>query len=204
MSDATVIDSLARLRAWCEANGDARLVFDCMNPPADDAALAEAEERCGVPFPEDLKALYRFANGQDENADANEDGREVGLIPSSEHGDLAHLLMPLDEVTAYEDPDMGVLPGWIHFATNYGGDVIACDMSDDSPRRGRVIHYVHEGCDVVRRADSVADLLAKLADDLDAGKVVFDEESGLTFTQENAIDLEAAHEAGELENYLKE
>ena len=35
-----------------------------LNPPATDQQIAEAEERIGVAFPQDVRELYRIANGQ--------------------------------------------------------------------------------------------------------------------------------------------
>jgi cell wall assembly regulator SMI1 len=169
-------DAMRRIRAWCGTNGDARLVFACMNPPATDADLDAVEAKIGLKLPEDVRALYRICNGQDENAEANEDGLEVGLFPWTERV-LAHLLYPLEEVasstsTPQEPRRMpGFVVGWVPIASNYGGDEVVIDLSPDSPRPGRVLNF----------ASSLAAHLTDIADKMEAGKIEFDEEEGLNY-----------------------
>ena len=179
-----VNDAMARIRRWCEATGRAKLVFDCMNPPATDADLDAAEQRIGRPLPEDVRALYKIANGQDENAEANQDEMEVGLFPWTER-ELAHLLYDLDEhgfrITDEDEmPDMQ--SGWLGLASSYGGDEVVVDLRDDSPRPGRVLHFNHEGYDAREVAPSLARHLTDIADLMESGGIEFSElEGGLMY-----------------------
>ena len=66
-----------------------------------------------------------------------------------------------------------------------------------------MLHFLHDyGAAALRLADSVAAQLSTLADNLEAGRVVYDEDAGLTPTREHAVDLEAAHEDGRLESHI--
>ena len=186
-----VNDAMARIRRWCEANGKAKLVFDCMNPPATDADLDAAEQRIGRPLPEDVRALYKVANGQDEHAEANEDEMEVGLFPWTER-ELAHLLYPLgdeENVMSRGDPedDLDVQPGWFPLASNMGGDEVAIDLHPDSPRPGRVLHFNHEGYGAREVAPSLAQHLTDIADLMEAGGIEFNEE-GLVYVDPPGFD----------------
>lgn len=119
-----------------------------LNPPATDAAIAAAEREIGFAFPEELRALYSFADGQQEPEDVR--GATAALF--GRH----HFVTLRDALTQYRSwksiydeagadfrstynwttaragdpvhPDYW-RPGWFPFATDGGGNAYAVDLS---------------------------------------------------------------------------
>jgi cell wall assembly regulator SMI1 len=53
------------LERWLRVFDSLNIVIrNQLNPPATDQQVAEAEEQIGVAFPQDVRELYRIANGQ--------------------------------------------------------------------------------------------------------------------------------------------
>lgn len=131
---------------------------------ATDAEIDAAQERLGVCFPEELRALYRVMRSLEalEGTDGDEDAEERA------YNLLGCMLVGLDELVAVTPetryspwrfaasealdtgPDDAVQdlvgsPGWICFGTTYGGDQLAIDLTP-GPRGhvGQVIFLSHE------------------------------------------------------------
>lgn len=136
-----------------------------------------------------MRALYLLHDGQDEDA-ANEERDEPvspGLFPGIESDDLAFLLVPLKQLESYTPTTKeavhvhGYRMNWVGIGANYGGDNIVIDLNTDDPKkRGRVLQFNHEYGGAVELAPSIEAYLTTLADDLEAGRVVFDAGSGLS------------------------
>jgi uncharacterized protein (TIGR03067 family) len=184
---ARSIEAFNRIIGWLEGHRRAKSVLPSLRPPATAKAVAEFEARAKVKLPPGLAALYRRHDGQDEDA-ANEllDGEtiESGLFPSIEgRGDLPFLLVPLKELARGVRGGMpGFRKGWIPFGDNYGGDHMVIDLTSTDPgKRGRVLQFNHEyGC-AAEMAPSFEQYLEQIADGLAAKKIIWDEDSGLSY-----------------------
>ncbi|MFF9347721.1 SMI1/KNR4 family protein [Streptomyces sp. NPDC014734] len=145
---------------------------------ATEREIAAAEDRLGMPLPEELRAVYRVTRahwedwGDDEAAEKH--CRAVGceLLPLDElYVADARSRSCLWEFGAMEavvtPPDARVQglvgsPGWIAFGDNGGGDRLALDLTP-GPRGhlGQIVMLSHEeniGAELI--ADSLTDLVA--------------------------------------------
>ena len=201
-TDDRVRAAFERLRNWCENHGAAN-VFGCMRPPATDAQLDAVEAKLNVKLPADLRTLYKIANGQfdayDPDAEEADEDDGFGMFPSIEDFDLAFQLVPTGDLEQSWDRGYGWENGWVPFGTNAGGDEIVCDLAPDSPRPGRVLQFNHELAAVYPRADSVAAFLEQIADDAEAGRLMYDEDHGPMPAKGHALDFNTLHNNGELE-----
>ena len=207
-TEERVRSAFERLRTWCESNGAAG-VFRCMQPPATDDQLDAVEAKQGVKLPDDLRALYKLANGQFESYDPEKDEADApeeeeaedgfGMFPSIEDFDLAFQLVPTGDLQESWDRGYGWEEGWIPFGTNAGGDEMVCDLAKDSPKPGRVLQFNHELAAAYPRADSVAAFLEQIADAAEAGRLMYDEDHGPMPAEGHALDFNTLHENGDLE-----
>lgn len=184
---ATVKNAFGRIVKWLQGHKRGKAALASLRPPATAAAIAQFKAKANVSLPPALAALYRLHDGQDEDA-ANEklDGGAVesGLFPSIEgRGDLPFLLVPLRELTRSLNSRMpGFRKGWIPFGDNYGGDNMVIDLaSTDSTKRGRVLQFNHEYATAVEVAPSLEKYLEHIADGLASKKIVWDNDSGLSY-----------------------
>ena len=176
---------------WVTKHKKAKAILPSLNKPASAKAIAEFEAKTKLKLPAGMVAIYRFHDEQDEGA-ANHaldeasgvDSIESGLFPSLEaDGDLPFLLVPLEELQRGVKGGMpGFRRGWVPFGDNYGGDNIVLDLASEEPKkRGRVLQFNHEyGC-AAELAPSFDAYLEHIADALAAKKIVWDEDSGLTY-----------------------
>jgi cell wall assembly regulator SMI1 len=119
-------------------------------PPASAARIAVAEAAIGHAFPEDLRALYRFADGQLTPEES--DRRHPGAAVTAFFGDYAFSTLE-EALAAYRSwaevraelgvsPDQGITAragdpvyaeywrsGWFPFASDGGGNFYAVDLS---------------------------------------------------------------------------
>ncbi|MFD0562205.1 SMI1/KNR4 family protein [Kitasatospora saccharophila] len=157
-----------------------------LDPPLTPGQIEEAERRLGHRLPDDLRALYRVANGCDVMADGLWLG-SLRWLPLDEavrahanwarHPHRPDLDQPTDvRVMAEPGPPDTVRrclnhPGWIPFATADDGNYHAVDLAPaEHGRPGQVIESgrdFHDGPLYV--ADSVTSLLAAWIDLLDRG-----------------------------------
>jgi cell wall assembly regulator SMI1 len=187
---STVEQSFARIHKWLEKQDPARHALASLLPPATEAEIEQFEAKTKLQLPDPVKALYRLHNGQNEDLgnEAAGDQIESGLFPSIESGDLAYLLVPLKELirnTPKRKSDSrmpGFRLGWIPIGDNYGGDNIVIDLAiEDETKHGRVLQFNHEYGGATVLADSFNQYLAQLADDLKAGRVIWDDDCGLSY-----------------------
>ena len=177
------------------------------NPPAGDAVIERVERRLGVALPDDLRALYRAADGgtglfpgydwwvpADELLDDSGWGPHFARRRWSDWGlDWnntifdAHPAGTVRRVTGH--------PGWIPFAHGEGGtDWLAVDMSPArSGRTGQVIRIgPHHSQGPGLLADSVTAVLRRCVDALDRGRYVVEDDDHLEFMGDE-WDLLATH-----------
>jgi uncharacterized protein (TIGR03067 family) len=180
------VGAFKRIVKWLARHELAKAVLESLRKPASAAAIAEVEAKAKVKLPPALISLYRLHDGQDEDAANKALGEtiESGLFPSIEgRGDLPFLLVPLKQLKSGLSSKMpGFRKGWIPFGDNYGGDNIVLDFASKDPKkRGRVLQFNHEyGC-ATELAPSFEQYLQHIADGLNAGKIIWDAESGLSY-----------------------
>ena len=190
MSEADdAVGAFNRIIDWLKAHPKGKAVLPSLNKPANAKAIAEFEAKAKLELPDSLAAIYRLQDGQDEGAanDLLADGETVesGLFPSLEgEGDLPFLLVPLEELGKNMRGSQmpGFRKGWVPFGDNYGGDHIVLDLASEEPaKRGRVLQFNHEyGC-AAELAKTFTAYLQHIADGLKTKKIIWDEDSGLTY-----------------------
>lgn len=119
-----------------------------LNPPATEAQVAAAEAEVGFAFPEDLRALYRFADGQKNPEEVR--GTAAFLFGGYHFVTLSQAMIEYRGwKSVYDDagPDFRTTynwttaragdpvhpdywrPGWFPFASDWGGNAYAVDLS---------------------------------------------------------------------------
>lgn len=175
-----------RIEAWLAEN--AKKVVKSLRKPAKPAAIAKAEKELGVTFPVDFAASLARHDGQSETA-------ESGLFPYP--SEPAWRLLALEEILAIwktmkelvdggefanrrSTPPRGVRnawchAGWIPVADNGAGDFVAIDTAPaPSGTAGQIILFNHDSPQRPRFAASFEVWLTKLADNMEAGRYVYD------------------------------
>jgi cell wall assembly regulator SMI1 len=151
---------LDRIAVWYDANapkGTCRFA-----PPASAEALAAVEAKLGRALPDDVRALYRVANGSEGS----------GVIRGYS---LLSLEQLQDESLFWETLADGAWSrgqGWLPLTENGGGD------HDCRDAQGRVFSFSHE---VGREGDGDPTLrrwLERFASELEADRWVYSEENG--------------------------
>jgi cell wall assembly regulator SMI1 len=185
-----------RITTWLRNHPQARHILPSFNKPATAQAIADFEAKTKLKLPESVAALYLLHDGQDEDAandaleeDTGLDSIESGLFPSIESGDLAFLLVPLDELArntpknARSSRMPGFRLGWLPIGDNYGGDNIVVDLAESTPpaKRGRVLQFNHEYGGAYQLAGSFEAYLASIADGLEKKRIAFDDDAGLSY-----------------------
>jgi cell wall assembly regulator SMI1 len=159
-----------------------------LNPPATGERLAAAEEHLGQRLPDDVRALYRLADGQVqyEHPDLLQ---AAGLVGGEPFLPLARVLLHWDQWAGFESdisldefasstPEGFVRPrysvrGWIPLTHDGGGNHVGVDLDPDE--RGRVGQVITFGRDDEAHrvlAPSIGSYLEQLADLLDQGLAV--------------------------------
>ena len=169
-------ESLSQIADWLAANAP-RILHESLNPGATDAQLAALEAAVGKPLPDDYKALYRWHNGLDEEAD-NLGNFAYGMSfrPLEEVAANFHSrkqdaeAVPLKHATAQMRAGNVLNPYWLGLGFDGSHAWLYVDL-DPAPAGtyGQVIFLdeVEETAFIV--ADSVATLLADFARDLQQG-----------------------------------
>ncbi|HEV2818147.1 MAG TPA: SMI1/KNR4 family protein [Allosphingosinicella sp.] len=119
-----------------------------LNPPAGEARIAAAEAEIGFAFPGDLRALYRFADGQ--QAPEAVRGTTASLFGGYHFASLDQAMIEYRSwKSVYDDAGADFAatynwttaragdpvyadywrPGWFPFATDSGGNAYAVDLS---------------------------------------------------------------------------
>jgi cell wall assembly regulator SMI1 len=182
-----------RILAWVEQH--APDLLDHLEPGAERAELAEAETRLSMRLPTALRTFYTLQNGT------------VGfaIFPALEPDQSAFGPLAVDEIEFLEideDDDSGEMteddfdadPGirrefwnemWIPFAAaGDRGDFLILDMAPDrGGRPGQVIEWRHDTNERRLVAPSLEHLLKQVAEGMEAGRYVYDEEAGVRRTE---------------------
>ncbi|WP_052850225.1 SMI1/KNR4 family protein [Streptomyces avicenniae] len=170
--------------------------------PLDAARIARLEGSVPVPLPDDLRALYAVANGDDAE----------GLLCGHDWFGLHHVVSlhsgprwwaagetwryhRLDRVRLDAGP-LGAVrrsvdrPGWIPFTTDTGGNFLAVDMDPAAGGRpGQVIRVGRDyGEGAVHVAESVTALLRSQLEALERGSYTYDADSGHLWTEADLPD----------------
>ncbi|WP_158094336.1 SMI1/KNR4 family protein [Erythrobacter donghaensis] len=170
-----VDEAFARIRSWSEANFPA--LIEGLNPGLTEAEIANATDIAGS---EQLKQLYRLANGERRNG--------IGFF-------FGLRFMPIDELSrtaqlwrdiAQSDPELAddgefhssdpeaaitakyINSGWIAFAHDYGGNHLSVDTAPGPA--GTAGQIINSGRDEERKrviAGSLASFLSWMADTLE-------------------------------------
>ncbi len=182
--------TMDRLDQWLETHLP-ELHAD-LAPGATDAAIAEFEQQVGRAFPESLKALYRWHDGQRVEVNTGPFYGLIFLSLADARKHWASWLEIIEESSAEDLADLSafsksVKPGvvkalyasryWIPFAYDYGGNHLGVDL-DPGERGtvGQVINFGRDEDDKFVLADSLAAFLEWLVDQLESGNVVIREE----------------------------
>ena len=179
------MDGLCRIIAWYDSRGPtcpaSRRVVASLLAPATTDEIDKLRRVVGgrgfAALPDDVIAFYRVTAGQR----MPEAGHVTpGLLPWS--ADLcAHELIPIDDVPNHlSDRDggyFGYRTGWLPIARNGFGDYIVVDLRNDSPEVGRVLEFSHDWRGVHPVGRSLTAYTARLADELVAGTLIFDDEA---------------------------
>lgn len=170
------VRQLRRMEAWLTGHHPDRLPL--FRPGADPLDLHRVETRLGFPLPADVRRLYAAHDGQREGA--------PGLY-------LNQRWLPLDLVgVAWEDLRLRYGPGgalppssdcnattavlhaqawsddWLPLFGSWRGDHYCVDLHPD--RCGRVIWFLYDQLDRAVVAESLTQMLARVADGLEAGR----------------------------------
>ena len=186
-----VEDAWSRIVAWSKANNP-EAVAD-LRPGATADAIAAAESAIGVQFPDDLKTLYRLADGSEVDYPGQlDDGH--WFMPLAQAIELYEIMIefadeqPVDDYNFWRsqvDNQIISVKGpvkphsfskrWIPL-TNSNGDVHRCIDLDPAPggSPGQVIEVYPEACSHQVLADSLGDYLAKFAERLETGRFVME------------------------------
>ena len=176
----------SRIVAWVERH--APELLDHLEPGADRAELAEAEQRLSMRLPTALRTFYALQNGTIGFA----------VFPALEPDQSAFGPLSLDEIEFIEldedsdeteddfDADPGVRPEfwnpmWIPFAAaGDRGDYLMLDMAPlRGGHAGQVIEWRHDTNERRIVAPSLDVLLKQVAEGMEAGRFSYDEEEGL-------------------------
>lgn len=160
-------------------------VYESLAPGASEAEIVEAEEACGFLFPADVRQSYLRHDGQAD------EGQE--FIPGY------FILLPLPEMLSNWEGNIDVLktvkglpggsrtgvgvkavfldPAWIPFAWNIGGNQLCLDF-DPAPGGtiGQIVEFDHEADGQRCLASSFRAWLGGIVSDLEAGRLVWNEE----------------------------
>jgi cell wall assembly regulator SMI1 len=205
--------SLRRIATWLAAHAP-RILTESLHEGAAEGELSSLEAAVGKPLPEDYKALYRWRNGLDEDAD-NFGSLFYGLS-----------FIPLARVAAafqrrLQDPEMvpvmyahapvkaeNVLnPYWLQLGFD-GSHTWLCVDLDPAPagRYGQVIFVDEVNEAVFQVADSIEALLAQFADDLAQGHYSLEpdalEEGDEFLSPAASIDVNAWYQAARWQGVL--
>ena len=118
-----------------------------LRPPASAEVIAEAERATGIPFPDDLRAVYLFCDGEEDDSE--------GLFPAEGDLDINFQLISLSDLIV-QTPQFAECAGigsrFLPFATDGSGDAIG--FTPDGVGR-----YEHESVRMNILAASVEELL---------------------------------------------
>lgn len=182
--------AMERLDTWLDTH--LQEVGDDLAPGCSEAEIAEFERLVGRDFPESLKALYRWHDGQRGDADT---GPFFGLHFLSLAGARAHWeswQKVVDEASPDDMQDLSefctsATPGaikalyanayWIPFAYDHGGNHLGVDLDPgENGTLGQVINFGRDEENKYVLASSMAAFLEWLVEQLESGNAAIAEE----------------------------
>jgi cell wall assembly regulator SMI1 len=162
----------ARFGTWLQAA--APLIADSLHPPADDAALADAETQLGRALPEELRCLLKINNG----------GREViggfDLLSTESIVPAYRFMRKFAGAADLPEHLRGLLnaegsAGWIPFAHSTAGDYLCVDLEPGPAGTvGQVFGWNHDDELDSPMAPSLTAWLERVVACVEAGEIVYD------------------------------
>ena len=175
--------SWKRIETWLSENDPERL--KSLQKPATKREIAAAEKSLGVKFPEDLKKSYRVHNGQTRRSSLIVDNGTFYYMCLEEVIREWKTWADLEESGTFDPADCRCDDGiksdawfnkkWIPVFSDGGGDFYCVDMAPAKGGRiGQLILVEHEDGSRTVKASSLRDLLSQLANELEAGEIIYD------------------------------
>jgi cell wall assembly regulator SMI1 len=175
----------ARIESWLKEN--AQPVFEKLNPGATEAEISAAEKYLRQSLPSDVKALYRFRNGQAANSPSLFYGFRWFDIAAAANAWTMFDGEPSCEPSRHHVPDPGVKKawtdaGWVPFMWDGTGDYHCIDLAPaEGGTVGQIISFLHDSDDRPLLASSLEAFLEEFAAQLEQGKLVYVEEDAGIF-----------------------
>jgi cell wall assembly regulator SMI1 len=179
-----LIDSLNRIEGWL-ADHAPRILQESLNPGASDATLNALETTLGRPLPTDYRALYRWRDGLNEDADnVGSLWYGLSLLPLAEV-QAAHTYLAAQKQTSplrQASPTLKATamqnPYWLRLGFDGAHGWLLVDL-DPAPAGtyGQVLYLSETEESAFRVAGSVAELLATFAQDVAQGLYTLDEDA---------------------------
>ena len=175
--------SWKRIAAWLSENDPERL--KSLQKPATNREIASTEKSLGVKFPEDLKKSYRVHNGQARRSSLIVDNGTFYFLSLEEVIREWKIWVDLVASGTFDPVDCRCEDGiksdawfnkkWIPVFSDGGGDFYCVDMAPAKGGRvGQIILVEHEDGGRTVKASSLRDLLSQLANELEAGEIIYD------------------------------
>lgn len=177
-----VNESLSYIEQWLAAHAP-RILYESLNPGAVESELDELETTIDQPLPADYKALYRWHNGLNEEAD-NCGNLFYGMsfLPLAEvlagyrYQATQTPFSPLRQAASTRKPEGLPNPLWLRLGFDGAHGWLCLDLDPAAPGAyGQVIYLSEVPTVDFRVAASVAELLATFAQDLEQGLYRLDE-----------------------------
>jgi cell wall assembly regulator SMI1 len=178
----------ARILAWFAANLPPGHFSAA--PGASEDELNKAESRFGVRFPDDVRESYLLHNGAGRDGAFFENYSLMSLDEILEQWRIIDDALEAIELGEMDDLDVCAKPTgpikkvwwnrrWIPILADATGGSLSVDL-DPAPggKVGQVIEFVHGYGPMWVLAGSFREWLSKYAGDLEAGKYLFDPDSG--------------------------
>lgn len=146
--------------------------YSSLLPGATDEEFSSLEDQLSLSLPDDLRALYRWRNGQhpSEFASFQDNRMFLSLRQISETKDTLDGMIGYD----FDDPKWW-RRGWIPFLSNGGGDYLCVDVSaEDGGAPGQLIAFWHDDGDREVEFSSLTEWLGALVDSMGNGTVEFE------------------------------
>ena len=202
MADA-VSNSWSRIEAWLNSN--APDAAEQLQPGASDDDIASLEAAIGTVLPDDLKESLRIHNGGDESGvfpTSDPSGLDtMGFSPlsaeqiASEWKTWKELIDAREFEGSTTNPADGIASdwwsnSWIPIAGNGGGDFQCVDLAPTaSGTVGQIIGAWHDDDERHLIASSLADYLQRIADGLENGQYIYEEDEGIIPADEDDDEL---------------
>ena len=166
------IDALwSRFEAWLSAA--APLIAGKLRPPADDAALAEAETHLGRPLPAELKQLLKIHDGGEGVIGG------FDLLSAQSIGEAYRFLREYFSEVHVPQHLRGLLDadrsaGWIPFAYSVGGDYLCVDLAPGPVGTvGQVFGWNHDDDADPPMAPNLTAWLQRIVAFVEAGEIIY-------------------------------